>query len=166
MWAEGRFVVAGPQYPVAIQWPTNVARIIHLNPAEHRAFYNSQRFTLNITRSPMARVGYSPSVRLFEAAACGIPIISDDWPGLATFFKPNEEILIAKTAAEVLTILQELPAREADRIGVRARQRALAEHTSAHRAAELESFIRCASRTSPPARDLASVAIGREEVIS
>src|SRR5205085_6433901 len=80
-----RFVVAGPQYPEGIRWPTNVQRIVHLSPAEHRAFYNSQRFTLNITRAAMVRAGYSPSVRLFEAAACGTPIITDYWTGLETF---------------------------------------------------------------------------------
>ncbi|RYD64293.1 MAG: glycosyltransferase, partial [Verrucomicrobiaceae bacterium] len=79
---QSRFIVAGPQYPDTIQWPGNVERIIHLSPAEHRKFYNAQRFTLNVTRADMIRAGHSPSVRLFEAAACGTPIISDRWTGI------------------------------------------------------------------------------------
>ena len=86
---ESDFIVAGPQYPDDIRWPANVERRVHLPPAEHRAFYNAQRFTLNITRADMIRAGYSPSVRLFEAAACGVPIISDWWDGLDTLFEPG-----------------------------------------------------------------------------
>jgi len=142
-----------------------VERITHLSPAEHRAFYNSQRFTLNVTRAAMVRAGFSPSVRLFEAAACGIPIISDDWPGLKTLFRPEEEILVAKNAGEVLDILQQLPQHVAHQIGSRARDRVLREHTSAHRAAELEKFI-SAARTSRAVRhELATSDIHQEEVV-
>src|SRR3954468_18247369 len=165
MWPAGRFVVAGPQYPKGIRWPANVERITHLSPAKHRAFYNSQRFTLNVTRAAMVRAGFSPSVRLFEAAACGIPIISDDWPGLKTLFRPGEEILVAKNAGEVLDILQQLPQHVAHQIGSRSRDRVLREHTSAHRAAELEKFI-SAARTSRAVRsDLATSHIHQEEVV-
>jgi spore maturation protein CgeB len=135
------FVVAGPQYPETIRWPANVERIVHLNPAEHRSFYNSQRFTLNVTRAEMIRAGYSPSVRLFEAAACGTPIISDDWTGLDEFFTPGEEILIAQSSDDVNAMLHDIPITRAREIGERARRRVLAEHTAAHRAAELESII-------------------------
>jgi spore maturation protein CgeB len=140
-WAEGRFVVAGPQYPEHIEWPRNVARIEHLPPAEHRAFYNSQRFTLNITRADMVRAGYSPSVRLFEAAACAVPIISDHWEGLDTLFAPDTEILIARTPEDTARYLREIPEEERSAIGNRARQRVLAHHTAAHRAAELEELV-------------------------
>jgi spore maturation protein CgeB len=136
-----RFVVAGPQYPETIQWPENVERIVHLNPSEHRAFYNRQRFTLNVTRAEMVRAGYSPSVRLFEAAACGTPVISDEWPGLDEFFTPGEEILIANSASEIQRILRECPEEQARELGKRARARVLAGHTAAHRAAELEALI-------------------------
>src|SRR5690606_28878681 len=85
---DRRFVVAGPQYPADIRWPDNVERIEHLPPARHARFYNRQRFTLNLTRAQMVRTGYAPSVRLFEAAACGCAIISDWWEGLDTFFTP------------------------------------------------------------------------------
>ena len=83
-WPEGRFAVAGPLYPADLQWPANVDRIEHVGPDRHPWFYGRQRFTLNVTRADMVRLGYSPSVRLFEAAACGVPIISDWWPGLST----------------------------------------------------------------------------------
>ncbi len=140
-WARGRFVVAGPQYPDSVNWPANVARIEHLPPAEHRSFYASQRFTLNVTRADMIRAGYSPSVRLFEAAACGVPIISDNWDGLGTFFKIGEEIQVASNSEDVLSILQATSEAERRRIAQAARQRVLAAHTAAHRAAELESYV-------------------------
>ena len=136
-----QFVVAGPQYPDSIQWPQNVERIMHLEPKYHRDFYNAQRFTLNVTRADMIRAGYSPSVRLFEAAACGTPIISDAWPGLSEFFKPGEEILIAERTEDVVEILRSMPEGERRAIGDRARERMLAAHTAAHRAVELETFI-------------------------
>ena len=136
-----RFVVAGPQYPKSVQWPKNVDRITHLEPRKHRRFYNAQRFTLNVTRAEMIRAGYAPSVRLFEAAACGTPIISDEWPGLSEFFAPGEEILISRRTEDVLEILREMPQSDARAIAARARERVLAAHTAAHRAAELEAFI-------------------------
>ncbi len=135
------FIVAGPQYPRSIRWPGNVRRIQHLEPAAHRSFYNAQRFTLNITRQAMVRAGWSPSVRLFEAAACGTPIISDSWPGLEQIFEPGSEILLARTTGDMLRILRETSEADARAIGGRARKRVLDEHTAAHRAAELEGFI-------------------------
>ncbi|PYI78873.1 MAG: glycosyltransferase [Verrucomicrobia bacterium] len=165
MWPGGRFVVAGPQYPRGIQWPNNVQRVVHLNPAEHRSFYNAQRFTLNVTRAAMVRAGYSPSVRLFEAAACGTPIISDAWPGLDTIFEPDEQILIARTPAEVLEILRELPEETAHEIGARARKRVLAEHTSAGRAAQLENYIEQAQRFARGEQELVTTGSRRDEVM-
>ncbi|MEI6351941.1 MAG: glycosyltransferase [Verrucomicrobiota bacterium] len=140
-WSEGRFVVAGPLYPDYIHWPGNVERIEHLPPTGHRRFYNAQRFTLNITRAEMIRAGYSPSVRLFEAAACGTPIISDYWPGLEEFLEPGYDVIVAQSPSEVLACLRELDERKLQAIGLRARQRVLKQHTAAHRAAELESLI-------------------------
>lgn len=134
---DSRFVVAGPQYPDGIDWPANVERIDHCPPAEHRAFYNAQRFTLNVTRADMIRAGYSPSVRLFEAAACGTPIISDWWEGLDTLFEPGREIIVAEDSEEVRAVLQDMPAEEARAMGARAREKVLAAHTARHRAAEL-----------------------------
>lgn len=139
-WLEGRFVVAGPQYPATINWPANVERIEHLPPAAHRNFYNEQRYTLNITRADMIRAGYSPSVRLFEAAACGVPIISDYWDGLESFFEPGKEILVTHSAADTLHYLRELPEAARHEIGQRARARVLMRHTAAERAGELERY--------------------------
>ncbi|MBA3882874.1 MAG: glycosyltransferase, partial [Chthoniobacterales bacterium] len=136
-----RFVVAGPQYPDSIDWPQNVERIMHIEPKDHRVFYNAQRFTLNVTRADMIRAGYSPSVRLFEAAACGTPIITDKWPGLTEFFQPGEEILIAERTEDVVEILREMPEGDRLAMGERARERVLAAHTAAHRAVELEGLI-------------------------
>jgi spore maturation protein CgeB len=136
-----RFVVAGPQYPADINWPKNVDRIEHLAPADHRLFYSQQRFTLNLTRSAMIKAGYSPSVRLFEAAACAVPIISDRWVGIESFFIPGKEVLLADTPEEIMAILKEYSQEESARIGLRARDRVLLAHTGAHRARELEELI-------------------------
>ncbi len=140
-WPTGRFCVAGPQYPDTIAWPANVTRVPHLPPVEHRAWYNAQRFTLNVTRADMVRMGWSPSVRLFEAAACGVPIISDFWEGLDTFFAPGEEIIISRGPEETLGALHDLSDEERRGIGRRARARVLAAHTAAHRAQELEGYL-------------------------
>jgi spore maturation protein CgeB len=137
-----RFVVAGPKYPEAVAWPDNVARIEHLAPARHRAFYNEMAFTLNVTRRDMIAAGWSPSVRLFEAAACGVPIISDSWHGLDELFEPGAEILIAHDADDVLRYLRDLGDGARRAIGARACARVLSSHTAAHRAADLERYVR------------------------
>ena len=136
---QGRFIVAGPQYPDTAQWPSNVRHEPHLPPSEHRRFYNRQRFTLNVTRQDMVRAGWSPSVRLFEAAACGTPILSDRWPGLESLLVPHQEILLVDRTADVLDILQRCGEQERLRMAERARKRILAQHTAAHRAEELEA---------------------------
>ncbi len=136
----GHFVVAGPQYPEHITWPPNVHRISHLPATQHRHFYNSQKFTLNLTRKDMVRAGYSPSVRLFEAAACGTPILTDCWPGLETIFKPGQEILPVRTTADVTSYLQ-MPEKQRLEIGEKGRKRALRFHTAAVRAEQLESYV-------------------------
>ncbi len=134
------FVVAGPQYPSDIKWPKNVERIDHLPPEEHRKFYNSQKFTLNITREDMIRAGYSPSVRLFEAAACGIPIISDYWDGLTSLFEEGTEILIARSSEDVAKFLQ-LDEDVRKNIGERCRRKVLEKHTAKARAGELLKYV-------------------------
>jgi spore maturation protein CgeB len=104
-------------------------------------FYNEQRFTLNLTRAAMVATGYSPSVRLFEAGACGVPIVSDAWEGLDAFFTPGMEILVVESAAEVTEILMDVPETERAAIGARARAAVLARHTAAHRVLELEGYL-------------------------
>lgn len=141
LWPQGRFCVAGPQYPPDIHWPANVARTEHLPPSAHRKFYSSQRFTLNVTRADMIALGWSPSVRLFEAAACAVPIISDWWRGLDDYFTPGTEILISQGPEDTLRFLRDLPEAQRQGIGEAARTRALAAHTAAHRAQELEQYV-------------------------
>jgi spore maturation protein CgeB len=140
-WREGRFVVAGPQYPRELRWPGNVARMEHVAPSQHPSFYAAQRFALNVTRADMVRAGWSPSVRLFEAAACATPIVSDAWDGLEAFFAPGREILLARTTEEALEIVRDTPEAERRRVGEAARARVLREHTAAHRARELEGHL-------------------------
>jgi spore maturation protein CgeB len=135
-----RFVVAGPLYPPAIEWPANVARIDHVGPEDHARFYASLRWTLNVTRADMRRHGYSPSVRLFEAGACGVPIISDDWPGLASLFRPGKEIVLAETMQHVLAALA-MPEAGRRAIGAAGRTRTLEAHTANTRAEQLEEYF-------------------------
>ncbi len=135
-----RCVVAGPSYPDEIEWPANVERVEHLPPAEHPAFYAAQRFTVNVTRADMVAAGWSPSVRLFEAAACAVPVISDAWAGLDTFFVPGAEIVVASGAEDVLRALA-TPEGDRRAMGRRARERVLAHHTADQRAAEFEDHV-------------------------
>jgi spore maturation protein CgeB len=142
---DRRFVVAGPQYPNGIDWPANVERIEHLPPAEHASFYSASRFTLNVTRADMIAAGWSPSVRLFEAAACATPIISDRWDGLDSLFLPDREILLADATDDVIVALQGKRG-PSEAIGNAARGRVLASHTADHRAEELETHLEQAMR--------------------
>ena len=135
------FIVAGPQYPAGTAWASNVRRIIHLSPPEHPSFYSSSRFTLNLTREDMVAAGYSPSVRLFEASACGAAILSDAWTGLGEFLTPGEEILLPHSPEDVLRMLRDFSDAERTQLGKRARERILAEHTSEHRAAQFEDIV-------------------------
>jgi spore maturation protein CgeB len=137
---EQAFVVAGPKYPPDVQWPNNVTYIPHLPPNEHLSFYGSQRYALNVTRSDMKALGFSPSVRLFEAAACGTPVISDNWPGMETVFTPGKEILIAAGPHDVVQILRDVPEDRRLGIAASARARFLKEHTPDQRARQLETY--------------------------
>jgi len=143
-----RFVVAGPLYPRDIVWPANVERIEHLAPAEHASFYGRQRFTLNITRADMKVAGWSPSVRLFEAAACGTPIISDRWPGLECFFPEGEAISTVSTTSDVLRVLG-MDQRTSMAMADAARVRVVSQHSGLARAAELEGHLQPASGAQP-----------------
>ena len=133
---EARFVIAGAQYPAEFPWTANTWFVRHLPPPEHPAFYCSSRMTLNVTREAMARMGHCPSGRLFEAAACGVPILTDNWAGLDEFFQPGQEILVAGTTGEAMAALA-LPDDALAGLARRARERTLDEHTAARRAAEM-----------------------------
>jgi spore maturation protein CgeB len=137
---ERTFVVGGAQYPGDVCWPENVRRHEHVPPHRHASFYCSSPLTLSITRAPMVRMGWCPSGRLFEAAACGVPVLSDDWAGLDTFFTPGSEILVAHRPDDVLGAL-DLPGESLAQIGRRARERALDEHTAEKRAHALVSIL-------------------------
>jgi spore maturation protein CgeB len=135
-----RFLIGGAQYPPSFPWTENIFFVQHLPPAEHPAFFSSSRITLNVTRKAMADMGYCPSGRLFEAAACGVPLLSDRWEGLDHFFEPGREILTAETTEDALAALQ-LSDSELKTIADSARERVLAEHTAANRALELEQIL-------------------------
>jgi spore maturation protein CgeB len=151
-----RFIVAGPQYPESVSWPHNVERVLHLSPRFHASFYCSSRLTLNVTRRDMVMAGYSPSVRLFEAAACGATIVSDNWPGLETFFVPGREVLLPASANDVVRYIADYDPAELRRIGRAARERALAGHTSEIRAREFENAIEQAMAKSAPSKLVAA----------
>jgi spore maturation protein CgeB len=137
---ERRFLIAGAQYPHDFPWTGNVFFRRHLPPPEHPAFFCSSGLTVNVTRRAMAEMGWCPSGRLFEAAACGVPILSDRWDGLDAFFTPGEDILTATTTDEAIAAIS-LPRAELARIAAAARERVLAEHTSEVRARELEALL-------------------------
>jgi spore maturation protein CgeB len=145
---EQRFVIGGAQYPQEFPWASNIYFVQHLEPAQHPAFFSSSRFTLNVTRRAMKAMGYCPSGRLFEAAACGTPIISDTWEGLEQFFTPGSEILAAHDSETVVQMLQ-LPEGSVRRIARQARERVLNEHTALHRVFELEFALEAASAPAP-----------------
>lgn len=142
---DRRFVVAGPQYPASIDWPANVERIDHLPPSAHAQFYGRQRFTLNVTRADMIRTGWSPSVRLFEAAACGTPIISDRWDGLGDLLPIGDAILVADHADDVVSVLSGIGDAARARMSKLARDIVLRNHSGAARGRKLDDYIRAAS---------------------
>jgi spore maturation protein CgeB len=140
---ERRFLIGGAQYPQDFPWTDNIFFVRHLPPPEHPAFYASSRLTLNVTRQAMAEMGWCPSGRLFEAAACGAPILSDWWDGLDAFFEPSRDILVGRTSEDAVAAL-DLTDAELKRIAANARERVLAEHTSAQRALDFEAAIETA----------------------
>ncbi|AZO28721.1 MULTISPECIES: glycosyltransferase [unclassified Mesorhizobium] len=140
-----RFVIGGAQYPQDFPWSDNIFFVRHLPPADHPAFFCSSRLTLNVTREAMARKGWCPSGRLFEAAACGAALVSDDWPGIDRFFKPGSEIVIAHSTDDVVAALG-LSDAELEALRRQARERVLDEHTSTRRAAELDGILNEAVR--------------------
>jgi spore maturation protein CgeB len=147
------FLIGGAQYPEAFPWTSNIRFARHVAPPDHPAFYCSSQLTLNVTREAMAAMGYCPSGRLFEAAACGVPIVTDWWEGLDDFFTPGSEILVARNTVEVIGAL-DLSAGTRRKIAMAARDRTFAEHTAAHRAIELEAALELAAPTEPAGAQL------------
>jgi spore maturation protein CgeB len=141
---DERFVIGGAQYPADFPWEANIFFVKHLPPCEHPRFFAASRLTLNVTRAAMARMGWCPSGRLFEAACCATPVLSDRWEGIESFFEPGAEILVADGTEDALAAV-DLPSVTLSAIGRRARARALGEHTAAHRAARMIGlFEECA----------------------
>jgi spore maturation protein CgeB len=140
---QKRFLIGGAQYPHDFPWQPNIAFVRHLPPPEHPAFFSSSRLTLNLTRRAMAAYGYCPSGRLFEAAACGAPLLTDVWEGLDAFYTPGKEILLARSADDTVNALQ-LSNAELQRIAAAARERTLASHTADARAHGLEQALEAA----------------------
>jgi spore maturation protein CgeB len=148
---DQRFLIGGAQYPADFPWSDNIYFVRHLPPSEHPAFFSSSRLTLNATRRAMADMGWCPSGRLFEAAACGAAVISDTWAGLETFFTPGREILLAHDADDILSALV-LTDAELARMAKAARERTLDMHTSACRADELLEALSKAAHPEQPVR--------------
>lgn len=135
------FLIAGPQYPEAEQWPGNVRHLDHLPPERHAAFYSTADWQLNVTRADMVAAGWSPSVRLFEAGACGAAVISDSWAGIGELFEPGREILLPQSAEETVGILAATHPDDRRALGEALRTRILREHTAERRAAEFEALL-------------------------
>jgi spore maturation protein CgeB len=148
-----RFRLAGAMYPADTAWPPNVERTEHLVPGDHAALFASCRISLNVTRRAMARWGFCPSGRIFEAALCGAAQVTDAWEGLDAFFEPGSEILVARTTDDVLAALA-TPRADLERIARAARRRALETHTATHRARELVARVRGELRDRDPASHL------------
>lgn len=146
-----RFLIGGAQYPDDFPWTPNIHFVRHLPPADHPAFFSSSRLTLNVTRKAMAEMGWCPSGRLFEAAACGCPILSDTWEGLDAFFTPGTDILVTGSSDEAIAAL-DLSDGELRRIAESGRERTLAEHTSDRRAETLEQTLELARSPLAPSR--------------
>jgi len=145
---ERRFLLGGSLYPDDVVWPASVEYRAHVPPPEHPAFYGAAGLTVSVTRAPMAAMGYCPSGRLFEAAACGVPVLSDWWEGLERFFEPGREILVCRSTEEALDALRR-PAFELAQIGRAARARVLAEHSAGARARALVALLDAAPHLPP-----------------
>lgn len=137
---ERRFLLGGNGWETR-PLPANVVRLGHVYTRDHNAFNVTPRAVLNIARESMARYGYSPATRVFEAAGAGACLISDAWEGIEQFFEPNAEILVARNGSDVAAWLDALSPERARKIGEAARRRALAEHTYARRVAQLEEVL-------------------------
>lgn len=121
--------------------PANVRHLGHVYTADHNAFNCSTRAVLNISRESMARCGFSPATRVFEAAGAAACLITDAWPGVEHFLEPGTEVLVAEDGAAVAAHLDALDPARARAIGQAALRRVLAHHTYAHRAAQVEALF-------------------------
>ncbi|WP_347158497.1 CgeB family protein [Pontibacter chitinilyticus] len=137
---DKQFIIGGSGWGDK-QMSDNITYIGHVYTKEHNAFNCTPKAVLNISRESMARYGFSPATRVFEAAGAGACIITDYWEGIGFFFEPEKEILVAKSGAEVAAILADLSAEKAKAIGEAAYQKVLSAHTYSHRAGQLEQLL-------------------------
>jgi spore maturation protein CgeB len=121
--------------------PENVSWIGHVYTHEHNAFNSTPLAVLNVSRESMARYGFSPATRVFEAAGAAACIITDAWVGIEQFLDPGSEILVAETGSEVAAHVESLGTKQAREIGAAAYKRVIAQHTYAHRAIEVETAL-------------------------
>ncbi len=154
---EKQFLLAGSLYPWEWQWPQNVRRVDHVSPNAHPGFYSSSRITLNLTRQEMARNGWCPSGRFFEAAACGTPLISDWWEGLDRFFDVTRDIRVVASSEQVEDALR-LDDGDLQALAGHARERTLDDHTGAVRARQLLQYFEEARSACPTGAEAHEVA--------
>jgi spore maturation protein CgeB len=121
--------------------PANVRYVGHLYTADHNSFNCTPRAVLNISRESMARYGFSPATRVFEAAGAGACLITDAWEGIELFLEPGREVLVCRDGDEVAHTIANLSGQRAKEIGAAARRRILAEHTYAHRARQVDAIL-------------------------
>lgn len=138
---DRRFVLGGSGWDGMAASLPNLNYVGHVFTTDHNAFNVSPKAVINISRDDMANTGYSPATRVFEAAGSGSCLITDSWKGIQRFLQPDEEVLVAEDADDVVDFVEGISPEQARRIGSRARQRMLDEHTYAHRAAELEALL-------------------------
>lgn len=138
---EEIFLLGGNGWDGSCGAPANVRLLGHLYSRDHNAFNCTPRAVININRESMARFGFSPPTRVFEAAGAGACLITDEWEGIESFLDPGREVLVARDGAEVAAIAGSLTAARAARIGRAALDRVLAQHTYAHRALEVERIL-------------------------
>jgi spore maturation protein CgeB len=138
---DRRFLLGGNGWE-AKAMPSNVGRVGHVGPDWHNAFNSSPRCVLNVTRDSMVTNGWSPATRVFEAAGAGACLITDRWDGISDFLDPGEEVLVASDGAQVAELVSGLTPEGAARIGRRARERVLAQHTYQRRAAQVDQLLR------------------------
>ena len=137
---EDKFLLGGSGWGDKAM-PTNIDYLGHVYTKDHNAFNCTPKAVLNISRDSMAKYGFSPATRVFEAAGAGACLITDYWKGIETFFEPGKEILVANSGEEVQMILAGLTSEKAREIGDAAYKKVLAAHTYNHRAELLESVI-------------------------
>jgi len=137
---EGRFLLGGSGWGDK-SMPENVNYVGHVYTEDHNAFNCTPLAVLNVNRDSMARYGFSPATRVFEAAGAGACLITDHFVGVETFFEPDEEILVARDGEEVAEHVRTLTPERAKKIGQSALRHVLAEHTYDHRAGQVEAVL-------------------------